>query len=807
MVEAPRNTAIRILMLEDSALDAELIVAQLKRAHLAFSTDRVWTREDFLRAIESGGYDVILADHVLPGFDGDTALTLAREHAPEIPFIFVSGTLTEELAVQALTRGARDYVVKQRLQRLPEAVLRALSEREERARLARAEAELQQSRDRLQLITDSLPALITHLGTDHHFRFVNHASLDWYGMPPEALVSQSLPETIGQDAFERARPHLERVLRGERVNFETYLARADGTVRYAQVDGVPERDAHGAITGYYTLARDISDLKRAELSLRQINESLEHQVLARTADLRRSESRLQAVFQSSFQHQNLLTIHGDIVQANVASLAAILSTLPEVAGQAFADSAWFAATPGASDLVRDAVAAAAAGRESRHELELQLPTGTRSFDFSFRPLQDPDGQVSAVVSEAVETTARRQAEAALRQSQKIEAVGQLTGGIAHDFNNILTIIAGNIEHARLLIDHLGETAARPARALDNAMRGVSRAASLTQRLLAFARQQPLQSQAVDIGAHMHGMQDMLQRALGELVRLEVDVPTDAWCVELDPAQLESAILNLAVNARDAMPEGGVLSIEAGNVHLDEDYAAHHPDIAEGDYVRLRIRDTGHGMSHETMTRVFEPFFTTKEVGRGTGLGLPMVYGFVKQSGGHVLLESTPGVGTIATLLFPRSALPLPLSHEADAPLMAGVDAPEETLLVAEDNDDVRAYTVEALRHLGYRVLEAHDGASALRLLERPDVRVDLLLSDIVMPGMSGWELTQQAKLRKPDLRVLLTSGYPRDMAAQGSVARGMSILAKPFTRADLAIAVRRALEMPLGETHVVGAAS
>jgi PAS domain S-box-containing protein len=805
MGESPHPPAIRILMLEDSALDAELIVAQLKRAHLSFATDRVWTREDFLHALERGGYDVILADHVLPGFDGDTALTLAREQAPDIPFIFVSGTLTEELAVQALTRGARDYVVKQRLQRLPDAVLRALAEREERDKLASARAELQQSRDRLQLITDSLPALISHLGPDHRFRFVNPASLDWYGMAPEAMVGLSIQEVVGEAAFERARPNLERLLRGERINFESHLTRADGSVRYAQVDGVPERDAQGTITGYYTLARDISDLKHAEMSLRQINESLEHQVLARTADLRRSESRLHAVFQSSFQHQNLLTIHGDIVQANAASLAAILSTLAEVAGQAFPDSAWFATTPGASEWVREAVAAAAQGRESRHELELQLPTGTRSFDFSFRPLHDPDGQVSAIVSEAVETTARRQAEAALRQSQKIEAVGQLTGGIAHDFNNILTIIAGNIEHARLMIDHLGEPAARPARALDNAMRGVSRAAALTQRLLAFARQQPLQSQAVDIGAHMRGMQDMLQRALGELVRLQVDVPQDAWCVELDPAQLESAILNLAVNARDAMPEGGTLSIEAGNVHLDEDYAAHHPDIPEGDYVRLRIRDTGHGMSHDTMTRVFEPFFTTKEVGRGTGLGLPMVYGFVKQSGGHVLLDSTPGVGTVVTLLFPRSALPLPLSDETEAPLMAGVDAPEETLLVAEDNDDVRAYTVEALRHLGYRVLEAHDGASALRLLERPDVRVDLLLSDIVMPGMSGWELTQQAKLRKPGLRVLLTSGYPRDMAAHGSVARGMTILAKPFTRADLAGAVRRALENPVGSLEMASA--
>jgi len=796
---------IRILMLEDSALDAELIGAQLKRARLAVQSQRVWTREGFVEALEIGDFDVILADHVLPGFDGDTALTLANARRPEVPFIFVSGTLTEELAVQALTRGARDYVVKQRLQRLPDAIVRALHERDEHRRLDLAEAELQLSRDRLQLITDALPALITHLGPDHRFRFANRASEDWYGMAPEALAGLHIRQIVGDAAFGRAQPFLEQVLRGERVNFETQLARADGSIRYAQVDGVPERDAHGAITGYYTLARDISDLKQAELSLRQSNESLEQQVLARTAELRRSENRLQAVFQSSFQHQILLTPDGRIVEANVASLDAILAAPSEVSGQPFCASAWFAGTPGAAERVREAITDAAAGLPSRQALELQLPTGTRSFDFSFRPLRDPDGQVTAVVSEAVETTARLQAEAALRQSQKIEAVGQLTGGIAHDFNNILTIIAGNIEHARMMIDRLGQDAERPARALDNAMRGVSRAAALTQRLLAFARQQPLQSQAVDIGAHLHDMQDMLQRALGELVRLEVEVAPDTWCVELDPSQLESSILNLAVNARDAMPEGGLLSIEAGNVHLDEDYAAQHPDIPPGDHVRLRIRDSGHGMSAETMARVFEPFFTTKEVGRGTGLGLSMVYGFVAQSGGHVLLDSRLGEGTVVTLLFPRSALAPPLSRQTQATLLSDLDAPEKTLLVAEDNDDVRAYTVEALRSLGYRVLEAHDGASALRLLERPDVGVDLLLSDIVMPGMSGWELAQRARQRKPGLRVLLVSGYPRDRAAQDQQAREMTILAKPFSRADLAAAVRKALDVAQDQAPVLAA--
>jgi len=261
--KAPNTGSIRILMLEDSALDAELIAAQLRSARLAFDADRVWTREDFLAAIEGAAYDVILADHVLPAFDGDSALRLAHERAPKTPFIFVSGTLTEELAVQALTRGARDYVVKQRLQRLPEALLRALRERDERARLEQAEAELQQSRNQLQLITDSLPALITHLSPDHRFRFVNRTSVDWYGLAPEAMVGLHIRDVAGEPAFQRALPFLEQILSGDKVKFESQVPRPDGSVRHSHVDGVPEFDSEGNITGYYTLARDISDLKQA----------------------------------------------------------------------------------------------------------------------------------------------------------------------------------------------------------------------------------------------------------------------------------------------------------------------------------------------------------------------------------------------------------------------------------------------------------------------------------------------------------------------------------------------------------------
>jgi PAS domain S-box-containing protein len=782
-------------MVEDNALDAELITLQLRRANLPFTVERTWSDQGMRDALAAHDFDVILADHVLPGFSGDRALELACELAPGVPFIFVSGTLSEELAVEALKRGARDYVVKARLQRLPNAILRAIKEAEERRRLLQVENELRESHQRLRLITDSLPALIAYLDRDHHYRFANQAYLEWHGMAPEDVVGKHARELVGDDGFAGLQEQLDTVLRGQRVSFATLAHRRAGPPRYAQVDFVPELDPEGAVLGYYAMARDISELKQAQSLLKASNESLERQVNERTSALHRSESRLQALFESSFQHQNLVTLDGRIIDTNSASLAAILATKEDVRDAIYCESAWFAGTEGVPAIVCQAVLEAAAGNASRHELELRLPTGKRAFEFSFRPLLDHRGTITAVVSEAVETTARRQAEEALRQSQKIEAVGQLTGGIAHDFNNILTVIAGNVEYAKMLTERLGDAAGNSSRALDNALKGVMRAANVTQRLLAFSRRQPLKSMPVDLNAQVRDMQDMLQRALGELVQLEMVHSPDVWCVEVDPSQLEASVLNLAVNARDAMPEGGRLIIEVDNAHLDDDFSAQNPDVPPGHYAMLRVRDTGHGMSAETMTRVFEPFFTTKEVGRGTGLGLSMVYGFAKQSGGHVLLDSTVNVGTSITLLFPRSAAELPQAGKADTRGLAGYEMRDEaTVLVAEDNDDVRAYTVETLRQLGYRVLEAHDGASAMRLLERTDVSVDLLFSDIVMPGMSGWELARRALAHKPELRVLFTSGYPRDIDASGAVGKSIAILAKPFTRSDLARSIRGSLQ-------------
>ncbi|MDY0979872.1 PAS domain-containing protein [Stenotrophomonas sp. CFBP8994] len=795
MAEDVTGKPIRILMVEDSALDAELITLQLSRAGLPFTAERTWSDQGMRDALANNDFDVILADHVLPGFSGDLALVLATDIAPEVPFIFVSGTLTEELAVEALKRGARDYVVKSRLQRLPEAVLRAINEAKERRRLRRVETELHESHRRLGLITDSLPALIAYLDRGHHYRFANQAYVEWHGLAPEDVVGLHARELVGDEGFALLQEHFDKVLTGQKVSFEALTPRRAGAPRYAQVDFVPELDADGSVMGYYAMARDISELKHAQALLKASNESLERQVNERTSALHRSESRLQALFESSFQHQNLLTLDGHIIDTNSASLAAILATKEDVRGALYCESAWFASTEGVPAIVCQAVLEAAAGNASRHELDLLLPTGKRTFEFSFRPLLDHQGTITAVVSEAVETTARRQAEEALRQSQKIEAVGQLTGGIAHDFNNILTVIAGNVEYAKLLTERLGDVADGSTRALDNALKGVMRAANVTQRLLAFSRRQPLRSLPVDLNAQLRDMEDMLHRSLGELVQLEIVHHPDIWCVEVDPSQLEASVLNLAVNARDAMPEGGRLVIEVDNAHLDNDFTAQNPDVPPGHYAMLRVKDTGHGMSAETLTRVFEPFFTTKEVGRGTGLGLSMVYGFVKQSGGHVLVDSAPGAGTSITLLFPRSAAELPQAGQTEHRGLGGYEMQEEaTVLVAEDNDDVRAYTVDTLRQLGYRVLEAHDGASAMRLLERTDVDVDLLFSDIVMPGMSGWELAKRALAHKPALRVLFTSGYPRDIDASGAVGRNIAILGKPFTRSDLARSIRGSLQ-------------
>jgi PAS domain S-box-containing protein len=382
-------------------------------------------------------------------------------------------------------------------------------------------------------------------------------------------------------------------------------------------------------------------------------------------------------------------------------------------------------------------------------------------------------------------------EEALRQSQKMEVVGQLTGGVAHDFNNLLQIIIGNLDTVRR---GASDASPRVRRALEAAANGARRAASLTQRLLAFSRRQPLNPKPVDVNASVSGMSDLLHRTLGEITEVLTVQGAGLWRIEADATELESAILNLALNARDAMPDGGRLTIETENADIDRACSALNAEVLLGQYVVISVSDTGTGMSEDAISRAFEPFFTTKPVGEGTGLGLSQVYGFVKQSGGHVKIYSELGEGTCIKIYLPR----LSDTGRDDAPdeeHSTPGSAEEETILVVEDDDDVRAYSVEILRDLGYRVIEAHDGPSALRLLER-QFRVDLLFTDVVLPGgMTGAQVAAQARGIKPDLKVLFTTGYERDaIVHHGRLDQGVDLITKPFSNSDLATRVRDVLD-------------
>jgi PAS domain S-box-containing protein len=407
--------------------------------------------------------------------------------------------------------------------------------------------------------------------------------------------------------------------------------------------------------------------------------------------------------------------------------------------------------------------------------------------------EDALKELNATLEQQVaERTAQLQAqEESLRHAQKMEAVGQLTGGVAHDFNNLLQVIIGNLD---VLQRTLPDEAGRQRRAANQAMKGARRAAALTQRLLAFSRRQPLDPKPISVDVLVAGLSDLVQRTLGETIAVETVQAAGLWQVEADENELESAILNLAVNARDAMPEGGKLTIETRNADIDEAHADADGEVTPGQYVLISVSDTGAGMDAVTLARAFEPFFTTKPVGSGTGLGLSQVYGFVKQSGGHVKIYSQVGRGTTVRFYLPRLMAEVPVVEEAVAPPVPEGDA-DETVLVIEDDDDVRTYSVEILRELGYRVVEAHDGPSALRLLER-QARVDLLFSDVVLPGgMTGAEVARQAREMRPGLRVLFTTGYARDaIVHHGRLDRGVKLITKPFGSAELAAKVRDVLD-------------
>jgi len=510
----------------------------------------------------------------------------------------------------------------------------------------------------------------------------------------------------------------------------------------------------------------------AEANVKRLNETLEEQVAQRTQERDR-------IWRMSQDMLVVAALHGAFISFNPSFTRILGWTEDDLRAVPFYDLAH----PNDLRALDDAVGTLRAG-EPVQRFEIR----NRHKDGSYRWVSwtaMPEGELLYAVGrditeEKKQAATLQQTEEALRQAQKLEAIGKLTGGVAHDFNNILQVIGGNLE--LLKIEYAGM--ARAESRLNTAIASVSRGADLASQLLAFARKQPLQPMPTNLGRVLRGMDDLLRRALGEEIEIETIVGGGLWTALVDRNQLENVILNLAINARDAMAGQGKLTLELGNAFLDEHYASTHAEVTAGQYVMLAISDTGSGMTPEVMERAFEPFFTTKPEGEGTGLGLSMAYGFVKQSGGHIKIYSEVGHGTTFRIYLPRVH-----QEETSAPDVrrAPVKGGSETILVVEDDMAVQATVVDVLSGLGYKVLKARDGESALSVLQS-GIAVDLLFTDVVMPGpIKSTDLAREARVLLPDIEVLFTSGYTQNAIVHGGrLDPGVELLSKPYRREDLA---------------------
>lgn len=509
----------------------------------------------------------------------------------------------------------------------------------------------------------------------------------------------------------------------------------------------------------------------------QTRARLEAAVAERTAALQASESRVRAIIETTHLFQGLVALDGTVLDVNAAALAVIDTPKREIIGSVFWEAPWFTATEGLPAAVRAGVERAAKGEIVQGSMSVNVQGALRSFDFALRPVRDDQGAIIAVVHEAHETTARLKAEEELRQAQKLEAVGQLTGGVAHDFNNLLMVISGGLN----MLERSDDPARRAM--LTGRMReAVDRGANLTRQLLAFSRRHELRPQSIHLPVYFAGLSDLLSRSLGVNVRVDIDAPEDVAPVSADPNALQLAVLNLAVNARDAMNDSGIVSIRARNGA---------PRDPGAPVVSISVSDTGAGMSPEVRAHMFEPFFTTKEIGKGSGLGLAQVHGFAEQSGGRIEVESEPGQGSCFTLILPRSA-----EREHAAPSLPPAAQPRPAgaagaVLLVEDDDNVAEQTAELLEHLGWRVTRVASAEAALNTFDATNP-FDLIFSDVMMPGgQNGLQLARRIHAQRRDVPVVLASGYAESVRREAEAAR-LPLLSKPFDLDTLAAAIASA---------------
>ncbi len=792
----PASKNISVLFIEDSPHDAELAQLALERSGYDLRTELVYDRAGVVEALQRREFDLILADFILPGFSGSQALQEARRLAPQTPFIFLSGVFGEEHAVNMMRSGAVDYVLKQNLGFLPKAVERAMGEVNERRRRLQAEQALREVEVRARLAIDAARLGMWDYEPQSGTLIWDERCRAMMGIAAETPVDMPLFERLCHpDDRERMREQVARAISGSdagqfsttyRVLFE------DGRMRWMETRGQAFFDGERC-TRFVGVLMDITEQQLATQTLRQMNETPGERVQERTRERDRTWElsrdllavthtdmmpvALNPMWEQAFdwpleqlmEHPLTRLVHPDDLQATLEETARVgrgKVTTRFVNRMRHRDGSYRWLSWSA---VADGGRIYSAARDITSEIA------------AVDKLADANRELRAQIQE------RERVEATLQQMQRLEAVGQLTAGVAHDFNNLLTVI---LTSASFLQNDLqnGAPLERSLRRLQYIRESGERGATLTSQLLAFARRQQLAPTAIDLNDTLVNLLSLLKSTLGGSVSIETDTQADIWHALVDPTQIEMIILNLAINARDAMADSGRLTLGTRNVVIDQP-AQRAEDPSPGEYVMLSVADTGSGMSEAVLSKAFEPFFTTKEVGKGSGLGLAQVFGFAKQSGGGARIESREGVGTTVKVFLPRTSAPRQPAPASAASSGSAESNNQHCILLVDDDHSVREVTAQMLENLGFTVIAADSGDDALQLLTQ-GAEVDLLLADFAMPGMNGGELARAVRVRHPELPVVFVTGYA-ELCELG--LEGYSIIQKPFREEQLANKLHLAL--------------
>ncbi len=764
------SESLRVLLVEDSVTDAKLIIRELQRASASSHTERVENALAMRAALEAGTWDAIISDWSMPTFSGLEALAVMKDLGLDLPFILVSGTVGEESAVEAMRAGAHDYVLKGKLARLVPALEREVREARRRADQRRAEETLRMHEARFRAVIEHSQDGIMMTSREGKVLYMSPAAKRILAVADSDfdIFAFIHPDDRARVAEFRAR-FVERP--GATETLENRALLPDGSIRWLEIRGTNLLHVP-ALEALVSNVRDVTESKKILDALHA------------------SEARFARLSASGIIGIATADVFGNVHEANDAYLDMLGYTREEALSGIVR---WGETTP---PEWREADERAFAQLEAHGvarpwEKELFRKDGTRLPILIGVAMLDGPNCIAFVA----DLTAQKQAEAALRgteeqlrQAQKMEAVGRLAGGVAHDFNNLLSVI---LSYCHFMGEDLEPD--HPMRAdIEEVRLAGERAADLTRQLLAFSRQQVIEPKILDLDAVLSGMEKMLRRLIGEDIDLRITQTRGLGKVKADPGHVEQVVMNLVVNARDAMRDGGKLTIETANIELDDAYAQQHLGSKPGPHVMIAISDTGTGMDAATQQHIFEPFFTTKEKGKGTGLGLSTVFGIVKQSGGTIWVYSEIDRGTTFKVYLPRTdEIERDRILSAELPTVRG----EETILLVEDDDQVRTVVRGILKRNGYAVLDARNGAEALQLCEQHTGALDLLLTDVVMPVMGGRELSERVAKLRPGLKVLFMSGYTEDAILHHRIlVPGIALLQKPLTPDALLRKVRSVLD-------------